>query len=448
VPTDVVAPPAPAQRWSSSLWADVVALAAALGAFAAVTAVGVALERAGRGVLAGQGPLYAALLPHVGPGTPAALAVAIAVVAWGPQAAQRWRWPRVLVVTYLTAVTWTFSLALVDGWWWFTSRLISGGHEYLSEVDGVGSLGTLLAGFTDRIAAGQPDTWATHVAGHPPGAFLVFIGLDRVGLGGGAAASVACVLVGALAAVAVPVTLRALGDEPAARAIAPVTALFPGAVWVGASADGLFAGVTACGIALLAVACSGRGGRHDAAALAGGLVLGYGLYLSYGLTLLALPVLAVALVSRRVRPLVLGAVGVGAVVVAFTAAGFWWFEGYSELVVRYHAGIAADRPYAFWVIANLACLLAVTGPLVLRAAPAALRHWRTPAAALFLAAAAAVLAADASGLSKAETERIWLPFAVWLLAGAALLPPRSRRFALAAGAVVALAVNHLLLTAW
>ncbi|MDQ3153034.1 MAG: hypothetical protein M3R63_15420, partial [Actinomycetota bacterium] len=219
-------------------------------------------------------------------------------------------------------------------------------------------------------------------------------------------------------------------------------------VWVGASADGLFAGVTACGIALLAVACSGRGGRHDAAALAGGLVLGYGLYLSYGLTLLALPVLAVALVSRRVRPLVLGAVGVGAVVVAFTAAGFWWFEGYSELVVRYHAGIAADRPYAFWVIANLACLLAVTGPLVLRAAPAALRHWRTPAAALFLAAAAAVLAADASGLSKAETERIWLPFAVWLLAGAALLPPRSRRFALAAGAVVALAVNHLLLTAW
>jgi hypothetical protein len=90
----------------------------------------------------------------------------------------------------------------------------------------------------------------------------------------------------------------------------------------------------------------------------------------------------------------------------------------------------------------------VAGPLVVRAAAPALRCWRTPAAALFLAAAAAVALADVSGLSKAETERIWLPFAVWLLAGAALLPPPSRRFWLVAGACTALGVNHLLLTVW
>jgi hypothetical protein len=60
----------------------------------------------------------------------------------------------------------------------------------------------------------------------------------------------------------------------------------------------------------------------------------------------------------------------------------------------------------------------------------------------------AVLAADASGLSKAEVERIWLPFAVWFAAGAVLLPPRSRRGWLIVQAAMALLVNHLLLTSW
>jgi hypothetical protein len=58
------------------------------------------------------------------------------------------------------------------------------------------------------------------------------------------------------------------------------------------------------------------------------------------------------------------------------------------------------------------------------------------------------VAADLSGLSKAEVERIWLPFAVWLIAGAALLPARDRRGWLAAQAAAALLVNHLLFTTW
>ena len=67
---------------------------------------------------------------------------------------------------------------------------------------------------------------------------------------------------------------------------------------------------------------------------------------------------------------------------------------------------------------------------------------------LVSAAAVAVLAATLSGLSKAEVERIWLPFAVWLPAGASLLPARTHRGWLAAGTGTALAVNHLLLTVW
>jgi len=59
-----------------------------------------------------------------------------------------------------------------------------------------------------------------------------------------------------------------------------------------------------------------------------------------------------------------------------------------------------------------------------------------------------VVIADVSALSKAETERIWLPFAVWLLAATALLPGRGHRWWLGAQAVLALGIVHLVLTNW
>jgi hypothetical protein len=51
-------------------------------------------------------------------------------------------------------------------------------------------------------------------------------------------------------------------------------------------------------------------------------------------------------------------------------------------------------------------------------------------------------------LSKAEVERIWLPFTVWLTASAALLPPRSHRWWLALNVIGALVLNHVILTNW
>jgi len=85
--------------------------------------------------------------------------------------------------------------------------------------------------------------------------------------------------------------------------------------------------------------------------------------------------------------------------------------------------------------------------------PAMLRHPRLlpglgPVVLLPCAALLAILAADLSGLSKAEVERIWLPFAVWLTAGAALIPQPTRRFWLIVQAGIALLINHLLLTTW
>jgi hypothetical protein len=146
-------------------------------------------------------------------------------------------------------------------------------------------------------------------------------------------------------------------------------------------------------------------------------------------------------------------------VAAFALSGFWWLDGYHQVVERYDQGIANDRPYGYWVWADLACLALAVGPAAAaglrRAVPdfaAGLPGRRAvatlPVVAVVRAAALAVLTADLSGLSKAEVERIWLPFAVWLVAGAALLPASSRRGWLAAGAVTALVVNHLLLTNW
>ncbi|MEJ7744739.1 MAG: hypothetical protein WKF73_20730 [Nocardioidaceae bacterium] len=67
---------------------------------------------------------------------------------------------------------------------------------------------------------------------------------------------------------------------------------------------------------------------------------------------------------------------------------------------------------------------------------------------LTLAGAAMVVAADLSGMSRAEVERIWLPFVPWLLLGCALLSERWRRFGVAVQVIVALVIQHTLFTGW
>ncbi|SNY46928.1 hypothetical protein [Actinoplanes atraurantiacus] len=429
----------PRRGWPSSRgdrWA--LALVAAL-VVAAIVA-GALLGWAGRPVHASAAPLFGHVLPHAGPGTPVAIAVALAVIRWGPGLAERLPWRPLLAATWVAAVAWVFALALVDGWQRGVAGRLTTPYEYLAEVPGVTDVPAMLRGFAGRIVDGGPEPWTTHVAGHPPGALLVFVGLDRLGLGGGGWAAVVCIVAGALATAAIMVTLRALGDERAARVAAPFLVLFPGAVWIGASADGLFAGVAACAVALLAVGLS-RPARWAVAA--GGAGLAVCAYLSYGLVLLALPALAVVVLRRTRWPLLIWAVlGAAAVVAAMTLLGFAWWDGFFLVRRRYYQGLASDRPYAYWVWANLAAFALCAGP----AAAAILRRGRR--SPLVLGWAAAVLAADLSGMSKAETERIWLPFAIWLPAAAALLPRPDRRWWLAAQAGTALLVNHLVLTAW
>ncbi|MGW7574520.1 hypothetical protein [Streptomyces sp. NPDC054765] len=444
---------------------DLVAAAAGALLVTAAAVVGTAIERADGSLHVNWPPLYASWFPHLGPGTPAALTAAVVVIVHGPPLAARLPWRRLVLTGWAATMAWTGALALIDGWRTGIAGRLTTAYEYLTVIRRFDDLGPALRGFTSHILNNAPDHWPAHVAGHPPAAVLTFVGLDRIGLGGGGWAGIWCITVGTSAVAAVLVALRALTDEPTARRAAPFLVLAPSAVWVGTSADGYFAAVAAWSLALLALAATRRTRRPAAAALAAGLLFGLTCYLSYGLTLIALIAAAILLLTRTVRPLPLLAAGAAMVAVVFTLAGFRWWEGYHLLVERYYQGAAAVRPYAYWVWGNLACTVLITGLATvaglrraLATAPASLRGLRPSAgplrapsdrlAVLVLAALCALLVADLSGMSKAETERIWLPFAAWLPAACALLPTARRRAWLTAQAVLALLVNHLLYTGW
>ncbi|NUO61679.1 MAG: hypothetical protein HOV78_33885, partial [Hamadaea sp.] len=309
------------------------------------------------GVQAATPPLYALWHPHVGPGTVPALVVGVAVVLGGTRVAAALSWRRLLAAAYATALAWTLSLALVDGWRDGVATRLTVDAEYLAALPNAGGIPAMIRTYASRILDFQPDSWNTQAAGHPPGALLVFAVLDRIGLSGGAAAGLVCVAVGCLAVVGVPSALRSLGDEPAARAAVPFVVLFPGAVWVGVSGDGLFLGVTAVAVALLAA-----GVRRPWLAVLAGVLFGFACFLSYGLVLMVFPALAVAIAARRWTPLAWATLGALPVVGAFALAGFWWFDGYAAVRVRYYQGIAAQRPYWYWVWADLAALAVSAGP--------------------------------------------------------------------------------------
>jgi hypothetical protein len=213
--------------------------------------------------LAGSAPIHGAWELHVGAGSLPAAVLGLCVVLRGPSVAQRMRWRAVVLATWATACAWAFALAMVDGWQrGFAGRLTTR-HEYVRQVPTIDDVGGAVRGFTARILDFQPDSWITHVSGHPPGALLTFVWLDRLGLTGGAWAGLLCLLVGSSAAAAVVVAVRSLADETTARSAAPFVAVAPTAIWVAVSADGYFAGVTAWALALLAVAVRGGATRRS-----------------------------------------------------------------------------------------------------------------------------------------------------------------------------------------
>lgn len=430
-----------------------VALGSWAAALVAVVVVGGALD--GRGKLfLGAAPLSGqvrTVVPWAGLLLPAT--VAAVVVVWGPRIAVRLG-PVVLpVATSVAAATWTVALALVDGPRAIPAPLTSP-HDYLADLPRVRGSLSWLSSFAERVVQ-RPGggAWTTHVAGHPPGALLLFWAADRVGLQGPGWGAVLLIAAGSSAAAAVVVAVRALGGPVAAASVAPLLALAPYALWIATSADAAFLAVSAWGAALLAIAVTRRPDRGaGTAAVCGGVLLGSLLYLSYGLVLFGAVTAAMLIAGGRPRvprAAVLATAGVLLVVVAWTAAGFWWPAGLAATRTRWMQGVGSERSFPYTAVANLVVAGLAAGPAAVAALPR-LRALPGRLAYPVVGALVAILFADASGMSRGEVERIWLPFLPWLLVGAvpAGVGQQVRRGWLVAQAGCALAVTAVVATTW
>jgi hypothetical protein len=428
---------------------DVSRVALPIAAWIVVVAIGHVLVRllpsSARGLHVNAAPLVGRVDWRPNERVLLAVVVAAAIVLAGPVLARRLPWRRVLLVSAVGAFAWPVALAVLDGGHALLRPVLSA-DDYLAAVARVDSPGAFLAGFTDRISS-----YPVHVQGHPPGLVLGLWGLDRVGLGGGVATAGLFLGGGALAVPAVLVTARDFVGEAWARRAAPFVVLAPAALWTATAADALYAGVGAWAVALVVLA-TGRSERAgDRLAIGGGLLFGVTAFLSYGLVLLAVIPMVVAWHRRRLRPLLGAGAGAIAVAGAFLAAGFWWIDGLAATHARYVGGIAGERPYAVFVVANLAGLALALGPAI----AVALGRLRGVRAWLLVGGAlAAVVIADVSGMSKGEVERIWLPFVPWILlaggalAGGALAQERAARGWLALQATSAVLLQTLVRTPW
>ena len=186
--------------------------------------------------------------------------------------------------------------------------------------------------------------------------------------------------------------------------------------------DALFGGVAAMGVAALAVAMTTASGRaRVVAGVGGGVVLGACCFLTFGTPTL-LPLIAVlAWRADRFRWLVPATVGLAAVFATFAALGYWWIDGLDNTRHFYTTTAASHRPYWYFLFANVAVLCIALGPAVLVGLG---RLGRDRGRVIVVGALASALLANLSGLSKAETERIWLLYMPWIALAAGSGGPR------------------------
>jgi hypothetical protein len=214
-------------------------------------------------------------------------------------------------------------------------------------------------------------------------------------------------------------------------------------VWGFTSADYAFAALG------LAAACLLARPRLRARA-AGALVAAIATFFSW--LLFAIPAWAAMVALRREGPRrALALVAVCAVAFVAVYATLAATLGYDPIATieatsaAYRHGIARIRPYAYWLFASPAAWWLGLGiPIAWLAARATARRDATAIALFAIVALSAVL-----GLTKAETERIWLPFVpLACVAAAALLPARRLPTVLWLLLAQALAVQLLFDTVW
>jgi len=419
--------------------------ALALGAVALATvAVGIVVETATSSLGAPLAPFFATLSPRIDPAAalalPAYLLAAAAAVALARSSTGTGRF---LAGCFGVALAARLGLATardgLDGLYAVLGPAPEGANEYLPALPALHSLG--VHAFLDRFAEISP-TLPIHPSAHPPGILLL---LDALGIDGPRAFAALVIAVGAGAAPLTYVLARRLAlDEGRARLAALLIALSPAAMLYGVtSTDALYATLGLGALCLLA-------GSQLLPRVLGGLALAVASFFSWAL--LALGAFAAVVVALREGPrsaIVLSLV-VGVALVAFygvlhAAFGFDPIGAVRAAGDAYDLGISNARPYIFWLFGSPVAYAVALGLPTAWFAARALGAGNEVAIGLAAIIAVSVLI----GLTKAETERIWLfmgPLAA--VAAATLLPARRMPLVLGALAAQGLAAALLLDTIW
>jgi hypothetical protein len=281
----------------------------------------------------------------------------------------------------------------------------------------------------------------THVKGNPPGPLIAF---HLLGITTANRLAALCIGLGALTAPLAYDLGRVLGDERRGRLAGLLTAFSPAMLLFGVtSVDYAFAT-----LGLLAACLLVREGRS--ALIAGSILAAVASFFSW--LLLGIPAWA-AVVTLRRRGMNRAAalcLSVGSAVVLLNAVlfvlyGYDPFSALSATASAYSHGIASIRPYAFWLFGSPAAWAVMLGLPVFWLM---LRSLTTRDAAA-IAICSLILVASVIGLTKAETERVWLPFVpLACVAAASALPARRLHLLLGFLAIQALAIELLFFTVW
>jgi hypothetical protein len=401
---------------------------------------GYRLDRARPEVKLGAGPLVGGWHWRFGARMLPAIMVAGLGLVVLPLVARRSRTAVAIAVTAAFASAFALLLAAADGWAAVTAPVVDP-TEYWVDVERSRPAALYLRSFLER-----QRFHTVHVRGHPPGFMLLLKAMRHVGFGSPRfAAALSYVGVG-MTVVGVAVVVQRLAGAAWMRRCLPFLALAPYAVWQGTSADAFYTGVACVGIALLVLAMTTVGIRAALAALAGGVVLGGGCFLTYGMPTVAPLVVLAAWRTKAWRWVLPAGIGAGLVAVTFASSGFWWADGLVDTRHWYRIGTAQFRPYGYFLLSNLAVLAIAVGPAAIRGL-VGLRRER--GGIVVLGGLAAALLADLSGLSKGESERIWLLYMPWIgvAGGVAAVASRTRLW-LALQATTALVLQAWLVSKW
>jgi len=327
---------------------------------------------------------------------------------------------------------------------WREIFLLTDGGSFEAKNEYLAGLPALSYGpgyFVDRFAELVPSL-PVNVAGHPPALMLV---IDALGITSAGGLAALCIAAAVLTPALTYGLARVLGlAEERARVAGVLAALSPMLLLLGVtSADAIFMAVGAVAACLLVA-------QRPALRAAGCVALAVAAFFSWALLAIGAWAAVVVLVREGPQRALVLAAGCGAAVLAFDgglalAAGYDPIGALRATEAYYRNSVASRRPYAFWVLGSPVAFAVMLGLPTAGAVLVAAQR-RVPAA---VGLAVVIGVASVAGFTKAETERIWLPFVpLACVAAAAVLGPLRLRLVAAFLAAQAVVVVLLFQTIW